>query len=116
MIRVQNSWKMSSRTGQELQASGRCRSPHKAPGKMGKQNERDSHSNINCGTWTKSVILKVRRSLKPRGTDIAIGQVFLRINACFGTSLRSPGSLLSDDPIDRQFVDRRSVHKLSPSQ
>ena len=64
-------------------------STHRAPGKMEKQKERDSHSNINCGTWTKSVTLKVRRSLKPqwpsvvtRGTDIAIGQVFLRTNAC----------------------------------
>ena len=45
--------------------------------------------NINCGTWMKSVTLKVRRSLKPqwpsvvtRGIDIAIGQVSLRINAC----------------------------------
>ena len=28
--------------------------------------KRDSHSNINCGTWTKSVTLKVRRSLKPQ--------------------------------------------------
>ena len=39
-----------------------------------------------------------------RGTDIAIGQVSLRINACFGSSLRLPGSLLSDDPIDRQLL------------
>ena len=56
---------------------------------MEKQKERGSHSNINCGTWMKSVTLKVRRSLKlqwpsvvTRGTDIAIGQVSLRINAC----------------------------------
>ena len=60
-----------------------------SPGKMEKQKERDSRSNINCGTWTKSVTLKVRRSLKlqwpsvvTRGTDIAIGQVSLRNNAC----------------------------------
>ena len=46
-------------------------------------------ANINCGTWMKCVTLKVRRSLKlqwpsvvTQGTDIAIGQVFLRINAC----------------------------------
>ena len=60
-----------------------------SPWQNGKQKERDSHSNINCGIWTKSVTLKVRQSLKQqwpsvvtRGTDIAIGQVFLRINAC----------------------------------
>ena len=34
----------------------------------------------------------------------------------FGSSLRLPGSLLSDDPIDRQLLTARSVHKLSPSQ
>ena len=58
----------------------------------------------------KSVTLKVRRSLMPqwpsvvtRGTDIAIGQVFLRINGCL-VPLRLPGSLLSDDPIDRQLL------------
>ena len=83
MIRVQNSWEMSSRTQQELQASGLCRSIHRARGKMEKQKERDSHSNINCVTWMKSVTLKVRQILKPqwpsvvmRGTDVAIGQVF----------------------------------------
>ena len=60
-----------------------------SPWQMEKQKERDSHSNINCGTSMKSVTLKVRRSLKlqlssvvTRETDIAIGQVFLRINAC----------------------------------
>ena len=56
---------------------------------MEKQKERESHSNINCGTWMKSVTFKVKRSLKlqwpsvvTQGTDIAIGQVFSRINAC----------------------------------
>ena len=56
---------------------------------MDKQKERDSHSNINCGTWMKSVALKVSRSLMlqwpnvvTQGTDVAICQVFLRINAC----------------------------------
>ena len=34
-------------------------------------------------------------SVVTRGTDIAIGQVFRRINVCL---LRLPGSLLSDDP------------------
>ena len=60
-----------------------------SPGKMEKQKEQDSRSNINCGIWMKSVTLKVRRSLKlqwpsvvTRGTDIAIGQVFQRINVC----------------------------------
>ena len=78
---------------------------------MEKQKEHHSHSNINCGTLTKNVTLKVRRSLKPqwpsvvtRGTDIAIGQVFLRISACLVLSLRLPGSLSSDDPIDRQLL------------
>ena len=56
---------------------------------MEKQNEMDSHSNINCGIWMKSVTSKVRQSLKlqwpsvaTRGTDTAIGQVFPRINVC----------------------------------
>ena len=60
-----------------------------SPWQNGKQKERDSHSNINCGTWTKSTTLKVRRSLKPqwpsvvmRGTDLVVGHVFLRISAC----------------------------------
>ena len=59
----------------------------------------------------KSVTLKVRRSLKlqwpsvvTRGTDIAIGQVFSAHQRVFGSSLRLPGSLLSDDPIDRQLL------------
>ena len=78
---------------------------------MEKQQERDSHSNINCGTWTKSVTLKVRRSLKRqwpsvvmRGIDIAIGQGFSAHQRVFGSSLRLPGTLLSDDPIDRQLL------------
>ena len=60
-----------------------------SPWQNEKQKERDSHSNVNCGIWMKSVTLKVRRSLKPqwpsvvtRETDIAIGQVFLRISEC----------------------------------
>ena len=60
-----------------------------SPWQNGKKKEQDSHSNINCGTWMKSVTLKVRRNLKlqwpsvvTRGTDTAIGQVFLCINAC----------------------------------
>ena len=51
--------------------------------------ERDSHSNTNCGTWTKSATLNVRRSLKrqwpsvvTQGTVIAIGRDSLRISAC----------------------------------
>ena len=78
---------------------------------MEKQKERDGHSNTNCETWTKSVMLKGRRSLKPqwpsvvtRGTDIAIGQVLSAHQRVFGSSLRLPGSLLSDDPIDRQLL------------
>ena len=60
-----------------------------SPWQMEKQKERDSRSNTNCGTWMKSVALKARRSLKlqwpsvvTRGTDIAIGQVFPRIDVC----------------------------------
>ena len=75
---------------------------------MDKQKERDSLSNINCGTWMKSAALKVRRSLKPqwpsvvtRGADIAIGQVFLCINARL---VPACVYLLSDDPIDRQLL------------
>ena len=56
----------------------------------------------------KSVASKVRQGLKlqwrsvvTRGTDIAIGQVFSAHQRVFGSSL--PGSLLSDDPIDRQL-------------
>ena len=56
---------------------------------MEKQKERDSRSKINCGIWMKGVISKARQSLKlqwpsvvMRGTDTAIGQVFLRINVC----------------------------------
>ena len=61
--------------------------------------------------WTESVTLKVGWSLKPqwssvvtRGTDIAIGQGFSAHQRVFGSSLRLPGSLLSDDPIDRQLL------------
>ena len=75
------------------------------------QKERDSHLNTNCGIWTKSVALKVRRCLKPqwpsvvtRETVIAIGQVFSAHQRVFGSSVRLPGSLLSDDPIDRQLL------------
>ena len=60
-----------------------------SPWQNGKQKGPESHSNINSGTWMKSVILKVKRSLKlqlpsvgTRETDIAIGQVFRHINAC----------------------------------
>ena len=56
---------------------------------MEKQKERDSHSNIDCGIWMKSVTSKVRQRLKlqwpsvvTRGTDTAIGQVSPRINVC----------------------------------
>ena len=59
----------------------------------------------------KSVTLKVRRSLKlqwpsvvTRGTDIAIGQVFLRINACLVLPYVCLEAWLSDDPIDRQLL------------
>ena len=58
----------------------------------------------------KSVTSTVRQSLKvqwpsvvTRGADTAIGQVFPRINV-FGSSLRLLGSLLSDDPFDRQLL------------
>ena len=54
---------------------------------MEKQKEQDSHSNIQL--WDLDEECHIGRSLKPqwpsvamRGTDIAIGQVFLRINAC----------------------------------
>ena len=76
--------------------------------KWKKQKERDSHSNINCGIWMKSVTSKVRQSLKlqwpsvvTRGTGTAGFSAHQRV---FGSSLRLPGSLLSDDPIDRQLL------------
>ena len=80
-------------------------------GNMEKQNERDSRSNINCGIWMKSVTSKVRQSLKPqwpsvvtRGTDYCNRSGFSAHERVFGSSLRLPGSLLSDDPIDRQLL------------
>ena len=82
-----------------------------SPWQNGRQKERDSHSNINCGIWMKSVTPKVRQSLKlqwpsvvTRGTDTAIGQVFSAHQRVFGSSLRLLGSLLSDDPIDHQLL------------
>ena len=78
---------------------------------MEKQKERDSRSNINCGTWTKSVTLKVRRSLKlqwpsvmTRGPRHCNRSGFSAHQRVFCSCLRLPGSLLSDDPIDRQLL------------
>ena len=76
---------------------------------MEKQKERDSNSNIICGTWTKSVTLKVRRSLKPQWPSVVTNRYcnrsgFSAHQRVFGSSLRLPGSLLSDDPIDRQLL------------
>ena len=111
MIRVQNSWEVSSRTRQELQASWRCRSIYRAAGKIEKQKERDSPSNINCGIWMKSVTLKVRRSFEAAVAECcdARNRYCNRSGVSahqrvFGSSLRLPGSLLSDDPIDRQLL------------
>ena len=78
---------------------------------MEKQKERDSHSNTNCGTWTKTVTLKVRRTLKPQWPRCCDARNrhcnqsgFSAHRRVFGSSLRLPGSLLSDDPIDRQLL------------
>ena len=76
---------------------------------MEKQKERDSHSNINCGIWMKSVTLKVRQSLKLQWPSVARNRYcnrsgFSAHQRVFGSCLRLPGSLLSDDPIGRQLL------------
>ena len=112
MIRVQNSWEMSSRTRQELQASCTMPIDSQSPlAKWKKQKERDSHLNINCGIWMKSVTSKVRQSLKLQWPSVVTRENrycnrsgFSAHQRVFGSSLRLPGSLLSDDPIDRQLL------------
>ena len=43
-------------------------------------------------------------SVVTQGTDIVIDQVFSAHQRVFGSSLRLPGSLSSDDPIGRQLL------------
>ena len=55
------------------------------------------------------VTLKVRRSLKPQWPSVVTNRYcnrsgFSAHQRVFGSSLRLPGSLLSDDPIDRQLL------------
>ena len=77
-----------------------------SPWQNGKQKEL-----VNCGTWMKSVTLKAGRNLKRQslsvvmlGTVTVFVLVFSVHQRVFGSNLRLPGSLLSDDPIDRQLL------------
>ena len=79
---------------------------------MEKQKERDSHSNINCGTWTKSVtFIEGETEFEAAVAECCDARNrycnrsgFSAHQRVFGSSLRLPGSLLSDDPIDRQLL------------
>ena len=108
MIKDRSSWKVNSKTLRVPKVSESCLSFSQSPGRMVKQKELVNPSNTNCETWMKSATLKASWSLKQQSlsvvtqrTAIAICLVFLRV---FGSSLRLPGSLLSDDPIDRQWL------------
>ena len=69
---------------------------------MEKQKERDSHSNTNCGTWT-TTLKAVAESCDARNC-CCNRSGFSAHQRVFGSSLRLLGSLLSDDPIDRQLL------------
>ena len=78
---------------------------------MVKHKELVDHSNVNCGTWMKSDTLKEDRSLKQQSLSVVMREtansnvlVFPLVIRVFGSNLRPPGSLLSDDPIDRQLL------------
>ena len=79
---------------------------------MVKQKELANLSNTSCGTWMRSATLKARWSLKRQSLSVVTRETaicnrhgfFSAHQRVLGSSLRLPGSLLSDDPIDRQLL------------
>ena len=78
---------------------------------MVKRKELVNHLSVNCGTWMKSVTLKASWCLKQQSLSVVMREistvivlVFSAHQRVFGSNLRLPGSLVSDDPIDRQLL------------
>ena len=64
---------------------------------MVKQKEPVNHSNVNCGTWTKSVTWKADRSLKQQSLSVVMREtatvivlVFTLVNVCLDLTYVHP--------------------------
>ena len=111
MIRVQNSWEVSSRTRQELRGVLTMPIDSQSPWQNGKTEragqsfkhqlwDLDEECHIEGETESEAAVAEccdARNRYCNRSGFSAHQRVF-------GSSLRLPGSLLSDDPIDRQLL------------
>ena len=78
---------------------------------MAEQKEQASHPNNSCGTWAKNATLRATWIFEAATAECCdvrnrcCNRSGLSAHHCvLGSSLRLPGSLLSDDPIDRHLL------------